>query len=96
MNRRGFIYKLDQLHFVIFPHAAKNYQLTASGTLLDALACEKPLITRRIALFENMFLKHGDIGYLFSADLELQSIVNHIMDEMDLTRYHRQVLDLKK
>ena len=96
MSRPAYIYAVDQLHYIIFPHAAKNYQLTASGTLLDSLAWAKPLIARRIALFENMFLKHGDIGYLFSTDLELKSIVERILQEVDTIRYHQQVLNIKR
>lgn len=96
MSRRAYVKGVDQLHFIIFPHAAKNYQLTASGTLLDALAWAKPLIARRIGLFEDMFLKYGDLGYLFSTDLELKSIAEQIVQEMDVARYHKQVLNIKR
>ena len=96
LSRRNYINQVDRLHFIIFPHAAKNYELTASGTLLDALAWAKPLIARRIALFENMFLKYGDIGYLFSTDLELKFIVEHIVQGVDTARYHQQVLNIQR
>lgn len=96
MSRRAYINEVKQLHFIIFPHAAKNYELTASGTLLDALAWAKPLIARRIGIFEDMFLKYGDIGYLFTSDLELKSIVEQIVQEMDVARYHQQISNIKK
>jgi len=96
LSRRNYINQVAQLHFIIFPHVTKSYQLTASGTLLDALAWAKPVLARRIALFEDMFLKYGDIGYLFSTDLELQSIVRMIVHEMDIARYHQQVLNIKR
>jgi len=96
LSRRDYINKVHQLHFIILPHEDSDYELKSSGTLLDALAWAKPLIARRIALFENMFLKYGDIGYLFTTDLELKSIVEHIMQEVDTTRYHQQVLNIEK
>jgi len=95
LSRKTYIHKVSQLHFIIFPYVAKHYQLTASGTLLDALAWAKPLIARRIELFENMFCEFGDIGYLFSTDFELKSIVERIVQEMDLDRYHQQVLNIQ-
>jgi hypothetical protein len=96
LSRRDYINKVHHLHFIILPHEGSGYELKSSGTLLDALAWAKPLIARRIALFENMFLKYGDIGYLFTTDLELKSIVEHIMQEVDTTRYHQQVLNIER
>ncbi len=96
LSRRNYINQVAQLHFIVFPHETKSYQLTASGTLLDALAWAKPVIARRMPLFESMFIEYGDIGYLFSTDLELQSIVKMIVHEMDTARYHQQVLNIKR
>ncbi|GJL64152.1 MAG: hypothetical protein NPIRA04_28060 [Nitrospirales bacterium] len=96
LSRQDYIQAVIPLHFIVFPHQATNYQLTASGTLLDALAWAKPLIARRIELFENMFSEFGDIGYLFSTDLELESVVERIVQEMDFDRYHQQVLNIQR
>jgi len=51
------------------------YTLTTSGILLDAIAWEKPVIARKIPIFEAMLEKHGDIGYLFRDDTELKEII---------------------
>ncbi|MEX2493384.1 MAG: hypothetical protein WD425_16650 [Nitrospirales bacterium] len=96
LSRRDYINKVHHLHFIILPHEGLGYELKSSGTLLDALAWAKPLIARRIALFENMFVKYGDIGYLFTTDLELKSIVERIIQEVDRTRYHQQVLNIER
>ena len=96
LSRSDFINGVKQLHFIIFPHEASNYKLNSSGTMLDALASAKPLIARRIPLFENMFLKYGDIGYLFSTDMELKAIVEHILEDVDIARYHQQILNIKR
>jgi hypothetical protein len=96
LSRMDFIAGLKKLHFIIFPHQEGRYTLSASGTMLDALAWEKPLIARRIPLFEDMFRTHGDIGYLFHDDTELQEIIDHIVQRVDTSQYDRQVRNLRK
>jgi hypothetical protein len=96
MSRVDFIQSLKQLDFIIFPHHAGHYDLSPSGTLLDAIAWEKPLVARRLPIFENMLKNHGDIGYLFGNDMELKEVVEHIVQNFDKLHYHRQVLNLRK
>jgi hypothetical protein len=96
MSRVDFTQGVKQLHFVIFPHHAGHYDLSPSGTLLDAIAWEKPLVARRLTIFENMLKKHGDIGYLFRNDMELREVVEHIIQKLDKLHYHRQVLNIRK
>ena len=93
--RADFIEGLSQLHFVILPHEAASYTLTASGVLLDAIAFEKPVIARKIPIFEKLFERHGDIGYLFDSDAELRGIIEHILEAADKPRYCRQVENLR-
>ncbi len=96
LSRQDYVHAVEQLHFIIFPYLASNYELNSSGTLLDALAWAKPLIARKIPLFEDMFLKYGDIGYLFSTDEELLSIVGRIVQGTDVVRYRQQCLNFEK
>jgi hypothetical protein len=96
MSRVDFIQGVKQLHFIIFPHHAGDYDLSPSGTLLDAIAWEKPLVARSLPIFGNMLKNHGDIGYLFSNDMELREVVEHIIQKLDKLRYHRQVLNIRK
>ena len=95
MTRADFIRGVTPLHFIILPHEEAPYTLAASGVLLDAIAWEKPVIARKIPIFEAIFEKHGDIGYLFSDDTELKSIVEQILQAADKSRYRRQVLNLR-
>jgi hypothetical protein len=96
LSRLAYIEGVEQLHFIVFPHQASHYDLNSSGTLLDALAWGKPLIARRIPIFENFFAKYGDIGYLFNTDGELSDIVSEIVDRADKARYDEQVLNIHK
>jgi hypothetical protein len=95
MPRAEFIRGILPLHFVVLPHEAASYTLSASGVLLDAITWEKPIIARKIPIFEAMFEKHGDIGYLFNDDADLHGIVERILQTADKSRYRRQVLNLR-
>ena len=95
MTRADFIQGVTPLHFIILPHEEAPYTLAASGVLLDAIAWEKPVIARKIPIFEAIFEKHGDIGYMFSSDTELKSIVEQILQTADESRYRRQVHNLR-
>jgi hypothetical protein len=95
MSRSKFIAGLRPLHFIVLPHEAATYALTASGVVLDAIAWQKPIIARRIPIFETMFQKYGDIGYLFSDEDELRSIVAQIITGTDALRYQRQLINLR-
>ncbi len=95
MTRANFIRGVKPLHFIVLPHEEAPYALAASGVLLDAIAWEKPVIARKIPIFEAIFEKYGDIGYLFSDDTELRNIVEQLLGARDKSRYHRQVLNLR-
>ncbi|GKS58318.1 hypothetical protein YTPLAS18_18450 [Nitrospira sp.] len=95
MSRLDFVRGIMPLHYIVLPHEASSYALSASGVLLDAIACEKPVIARRIPIFEAMFEKHGDIGYLFDNDAELKRIVERIVEKPDKPQYRQQVLNLR-
>ncbi len=96
ISRADFVQRVIPLHFVILPHAEEYYGLSASGVLLDAIAWEKPLVARSIPIFESLFEKHGDIGYLFHSDRELREIVSHLVQTVDDSHYQRQVCNIKK
>ncbi len=94
LTRDDFIRGVALLHFVVLPYEAAQYTQTASGVLLDAIAWRKPVIARKIPIFEAMFDRYGDIGYLFSDAAELTKIVEGIVRSPDSSRYGRQVRNL--
>jgi len=96
VSRSAYIQGVKQLHFIVFSHQGPSYELNSSGTLLDAIAWEKPVIARKIPLFQNMFSKHGNIGYLFGDDMELREIVQQIVQRSDKSRYYQQVLNIQR
>ena len=96
LSREEYVQGVEQLHYIVLPHQASFYELNSSGTLLDALAWGKPLIARKIAMFEKFFAKHGDIGHLFTTDRELREIVEHVVEKADTTRYEAQALNIQR
>lgn len=68
----------------------------AAGTLLDAIAWAKPVIARRIPLFEDMFQRYGNIGYLFDDDNDLREIVRSILSHPLSSHYRNQILNIRK
>jgi hypothetical protein len=96
VSRTHFLTAVSELHFIVLPYDPVFYSLTASGVLLDAIAFQKPVIARKMPIFEAMFEKHGDIGYLFNDAAELQTIIEQILQKIDRSRYRQQVLNLGK
>lgn len=94
LTRDEFVCGISALHYVILPHETEAYTLTASGVLLDAIAWQKPVIARKIHMFEALFEKYGDIGYLFNDEADLINIIEQILQTTDVSRYRRQVLTL--
>jgi hypothetical protein len=94
MSRESFLLGVRPLHFIVLPHDFAAYTLTTSGVLLDAVAWQKPVIARRIPIFEAMFKRHGDIGYLFSDETHLKEILSTLLKMNDKSRYYQQVANL--
>ena len=46
-------------------------------------------------MFEAIFERYGDIGYLFEDDSELTGVVERILQAADNARYRRQALTLR-
>jgi len=95
LTREDFVRGVQPLHFVVLPYERAPYTLSASGVLLDAIAWQKPIIARRMPMFEAMFERHGDIGYLFDDNSELSGILQQILEAPDGSRYRRQALTLR-
>jgi hypothetical protein len=95
ISRAAYLSALTKLHFIVLPHDPVSYGLTASGVFLDAIAFQKPVIARKMPIFEAMFEKHGDIGYLFKDAAELQKIIEQILQQRDSIRFRRQVFNLR-
>jgi glycosyltransferase involved in cell wall biosynthesis len=96
LERHKFIEMAKKLHFIIFPLSPQFYQLTASGSLMDAVAWEKPIIAGNIPMLTRLFRNYGDIGYIFHDELELYETVKCIIEKCDNRHYELQINNMKK
>jgi len=96
LSREEYIRRLKALHFVCFPYFSNHYKLSPSGTLLDAIAWEKPFIASKLPIFRNLIYRFGDIGYLCSNEAEFRDCLEKIVKEADLNRYKKQVLSIRQ
>lgn len=94
LSRHEYIERVKRLHFIIMPYRLDYYELSPSGTLLDAIAWGIPIIANRLPIFERTFRTYGDVGYLFSNEKELDAIVEGLVEGMDESGYARQVSNL--
>ena len=52
------------LDYVLYCFPPQGYRFTASGTVFDAIDCERPILAIRNDYFSGMFKTCGDFGYL--------------------------------
>ncbi|MDQ7837660.1 MAG: glycosyltransferase [Thermodesulfobacteriota bacterium] len=96
LGRNQYVCGLKNLHFVCFPYKKGHYELSPSGALLDAVAFGKPIVASRLPIFEALFDRYGDIGYLFDTEGEFCQIIQQIAQEADDRRYANQVINIKR
>jgi glycosyltransferase involved in cell wall biosynthesis len=84
-----------RMHYVCLFFEGRQYDVTASGVLLDCIGREKPIITSNIALFEKLKEQYGDIG-LICKDGNYEKLVAKLIENPDPQRYQRQVENLRK
>ena len=96
MSREQFIEEVKRLHFVIMPYKREYYEFSPSGTLVDAITWQVPVIATRLPIFERTFESSGSIGYLFDSEIELYTIVEDIVNAIDHSRYKVQISNLRE
>jgi glycosyltransferase involved in cell wall biosynthesis len=96
LSRHEYIERVKRLHYIIMPYRLDYYELSPSGTLLDAIAWEVPVIASKLPIFERTFGTYGNVGYLFGNEKDLHAIVEDLAEEMDESGYARQVSNLRK
>lgn len=87
---------LSALHYVCLPLPGRYYDLTASGTVLDAIRHLKPLLTLDGPLTRRLFAEAGDIGHLCADESELHDTVDRLGRTPDPDRYGSQVEAMRR
>lgn len=64
ISREKMYELICQLDYVLYCFPPEGYRFTASGTVFDAIDCERPILAIRNDYFEGMFKAYGAFGYL--------------------------------
>ena len=96
LARPEYVRQVEKLHFVCLPYEGQHYELSPSGALLDAVAWEKPVITSRIPMMENLVSRFGDIGYLCTDKHEFCETIEGIIKRADVVQYRNQVSAMRE
>ena len=78
------------IDYALFFYRPNDYELRASGAILDAFSFLKPIIALKSPLSEYYFKKMGDIGYLCENRNAMKDTVLDILETMPTDRYHQQ------
>ncbi len=79
LDRETFESLVKSVHFSIFFYG-DAYQLTSSGSILDALNFEKPIIALKNDLFTALFNRAGNIGFLCDDVAGIETIIKTIAE----------------
>jgi glycosyltransferase involved in cell wall biosynthesis len=93
IHRGAYLELIRSIDFAVIP-LGREYELTASGSLLDAVAAARPLLISDSLLARNLSREFGDIGETFR-DGELFRAIEQILLNFDLESYGRFIRNLQ-
>ena len=67
ITREVYDKNIEELDYILFFYDYKNYKITASGAIMDALNKEKPIIALKNDYFEYLFYTYGEFGFLYNS-----------------------------
>ena len=91
IGRAEFVAALSGVDYVCMPYDPSLYRYSASGTLIDAIACGKPLIGLKSPMLEDLWRGFGDIGELAETMDDLCARTAALAVRPDPNRYRRQI-----
>lgn len=67
LSRAELAARIGRLDYALFLYPPEEYELTASGSILEAINYEKPILSLRNDYFGYLFEKFGAFGVLFNS-----------------------------
>ena len=98
LSREEFRRRLAEMHYVCLPFRSSYYELSASGTLIDAIVFAKPLFAIDDGILDRIFREAGDIGCACRDTSELIDAFRDLArrPEHYVTRYPGQVEAMRR
>lgn len=94
LSREVMYDEIKKLDYVLYFFNANSYGFTASGSVFDAIECEKPIIALRNDYFEDLFKNTGGFGYLTENVNEMAEVVDSISRCQSKSSYN--IAEIKK
>ena len=91
MDRARFVALVRAQDYVCLPYGGAYYELAASGSLLDAISCARPVVALEGALLRSLFAEFGDIGHLCADEAAMLDTLRRLAAAPDPARYAAQV-----
>ena len=88
--RSEYVKGLKQMHYICFPYRSAHYELSVSGSVLDAVAFSKPMLAARLPIFADLFNRFGDLGDLSDGPEEWKKTLLRIVSKPYRSRYRLQ------
>lgn len=96
LSRSEYETGIQSAHYAVFFHSNDNYEFTVSGSVLDAIDFEKPLIALKNDLFEAIFKSAGNIGFLCADYNEMLNVINLIIQNKNEEVYKMMQQNMKQ
>lgn len=79
LSREEMYNQIQQLDYAIYLFPKDGYKYTASGSVFDAIDCERPIISLHNDYIDHLFKLCGDFGYLANDTNEMIQIIEQII-----------------
>jgi glycosyltransferase involved in cell wall biosynthesis len=86
---------LSESHYVLWFAFHNPYQLRASGTIVEAIQLEKPMICLKNPLVNHYFQRFGNIGYCCDSLDEISKLIIEFSKNFPLEEYRSQIVNLR-
>ena len=87
LNRDEFNEKISSLDYVLYLYPVNTYKYTASGSLMDSINIERPIISFKNDYFKYIFDKFGQLGFLVNDTHEMILLI----EELPCLKFEMQV-----
>lgn len=98
ITRDTFVRELRKINYAVFFYGPEQFILRASGSVLDAIDFNKPIIACRHPFFDYITEKVGNIGFICKDFAEMSETLGLIakQDIAVLSQYEQQCANLEK
>lgn len=83
LPRKEYEEAIEKMDYILLPYSSSEYNLIASGAVLEAIVRNKPVIMYTNNYFRYLTEKFGDFGYFVEEDKDL---INHLADDSKYLR----------